>query len=474
MTGPFTLRISGEMMHELQSHLYPGDDDEHGAVIGAAVVTTPIGTRLLARRLFLATDGSHYVPGQRGYRMLTASFVRDCALSCADEGLTYLAVHCHGGDDTVGFSGDDLASHERGYPALLDILNGPLVGGLVFAKHAVAGDIWLPGGQRVELHHADVVGRTPERLYASPLPRPPKADAHYDRQARLFGDRGQALLAAQKVGVIGAGGGGALVNEYLSRLGVGHLVVVDPQRVDPTNVPRLPGSSRRDIRPWLTHPRMPQVVQSFGKRHRTTKVELARRVALQANPDIAFEGIVGDITDPSVIDRLMDCDYMFLAADTMQARLVTNALVHQYLIPGVQIGAKVQVDPDSGDVEDVFSVVRHLVPGASCLWCNELISPARLAEEATSPEQLARQRYLDEVSAPSVISLNAVSASYAVNDYLFALTDLVGDDIPLVWRKFHPMSDEAITETPRRDPLCSECHGRLGAGGLMRLPSRAF
>jgi tRNA A37 threonylcarbamoyladenosine dehydratase len=57
----------------------------------------------------------------------------------------------------------------------------------------------------------------------------------------VFGDRGQALLAAQKVGVIGAGGAGSLVVEYLARLGVGHLVVVDPERIETTNLPRVVG-----------------------------------------------------------------------------------------------------------------------------------------------------------------------------------------------------------------------------------------
>ena len=49
----------------------------------------------------------------------------------------------------------------------------------------------------------------------------PGSDPTYDRQSRLFGDRGQAVLAAQKIGVIGAGGAGSLLVEYLARLGVG-------------------------------------------------------------------------------------------------------------------------------------------------------------------------------------------------------------------------------------------------------------
>ena len=166
--GPVTLRLPQAMMAELEAQLFPGDGDEHGAVIGAAVVETGRGCRLLGRRLFLAADGADYVPSQRGYRMLTADFVRRCALACADEGLAYLAVHNHPGTDCVAFSSTDMASHRRGYPALVDILNGPPVGGLVFARQAVAGDIWASADHQTELDHTIVVGRSLSMRYPSP------------------------------------------------------------------------------------------------------------------------------------------------------------------------------------------------------------------------------------------------------------------------------------------------------------------
>lgn len=471
MNGPWTLRIPAPMMRVLHGHLFPGDHDEHGAVIGAAVVQTSRGTRLLARRLFLAMDGVDYVPGQRGYRMLTASFVRGCALKCADEGLAYLAIHCHGGERTVSFSSDDLESHERGYPALLDILAGPPVGGLVFARSSVAGDIWIGNGRRLGLERTDVVSRVPERLFPHPPAVLTGIAEEWDRQVRLFGDAGQALLSQLKVGIVGVGGAGSLVNEYVARLGVGHIVVVDPERLDPTNLPRVVGALLKDVRSWLTHRWMPEFIRSIGLRRRSSKVSIARRVALASNPEVVFEGIQGDVSDAAVLASLVDCDFVFLAADTMQARLVANALVHQYLIPGVQVGAKVDVDRETGQVRDAFSVVRHMVPGESCLWCNQLIDPARLAEEATNPEQLRRQRYIEEIPAPSVITLNAVSAAHAVNDFLFAVTGLA-TDVELRWRKVHPLTDTVVSEVPRRDDGCSECVGRLGAGSSLRMPVR--
>lgn len=476
LSGPISLRLTGEMARALEAHLFPGDDDEHGAVIGAAVVATARGVRLLGSRLFLAKDGVDYVPGRRGYRMLTASFVRDCALACAEEQLAYLAVHCHRGRDSVAFSADDLASHERGYPALLDILDGPPAGGLVAAHDALAGDIWLRDGSRVVLKESTVTERPIRRLHAAPLPRPIHADERFDRQARLFGDRGQALLAQQKVAVVGAGGAGSLIIEYLARLGVGELVIIDPDRIAPSNMSRVVGARRRDLRPLLTHPRMPARVRAFGKRHRTYKVAIAERVAREAQPGIAYHGYASDVTSAHAAERLVDCDYVFLAADSMQARLLVNAVVHQYLIPGVQVGAKVRVDKVSGQLLDVFSVVRSLIPGESCLWCNELISASGLQEEATAADQRVRQRYVEEaeIVAPSVITLNAVAASHAVNDYLFALTGL-RERGPLYWSKFFPLTGEMAPEIPRRDPDCGQCFARvrLAAGRRRRLPVRS-
>ncbi|MGE2721219.1 ThiF family adenylyltransferase [Mycolicibacterium celeriflavum] len=477
MHQPWQLRIPAAMAAELEAHLFPGDADEHGAVLVASMVTTPRGVRLLGRHLGLACDGVDYVAGNRGYRMLTPRFVQDQILKCASSGLVYLAVHCHKGSDTVAFSATDLASHERGYPALLDIADGPPVGALVFAGNAVAGDIWRRNGSRVALEDAVVAGLPLKILRAAPPPRP-RDDPTFDRQSRLFGDRGQAVLASQKVGVVGAGGAGSLLVEYLARLGVGHLVVIDPDRIERSNHPRVVGSRRRDSMHLLTAASRPRAVRALGHHLATRKVMVARRVALGANPDIAFDGISADVTDPAVARMLIDCDYLFLAADSMRARLVFNALVHQYVIPGVEVGAKIQLGRD-GSAVDVFSVVRPVLPGFGCLWCNGLIDPARLQEESTSGAQLGRQRYVDdaEVHAPSVITLNAVAAAHAANEYMLSVTGMLPLSYQPCWQRFHATTqrsiDRAITEIPRRDAACTECStsGRLGAGNARRLPT---
>lgn len=460
-----TLRLPAALMSELREHLFRSDDDEHGAVVGASVSQTPRGLRLLARRLFLARDGTDYIPGERGFRMLTPEFVLRCVHACAEEGLAYLAVHNHPGVDSVAFSGVDMASHRRGYPALLDILDGPPAGALVFAENAVAADIWLSQERQIELDHAVVTGRTPRLLF--PTPRGHSAtDARYDRQVRFFGDRGQEILAAQKVGIVGAGGVGSLINEYLARLGVGHLVVIDDDRIEDTNSSRVVGARTTDWEPrWLPV----NLARRLGWKP-TLKVEIAERVALEANPDIRFDAVDADVVDPHAADRLVDCDAIFLAADTVRARHVVNAICHRYLVPVWQAGTKVQVNTSSGEVDDVFSVIRHLVPGQSCLWCSELIDRARLAEEAELPEQRAAQRYIGEVPNPSVITLNAVAAAHAVNDYLLTTVGLVEHDTRTEWARHHPLTGYFARMTTGSEPDCPQCVRHLAAGPLEELP----
>lgn len=430
---PLSLTITSKLLECLMAHLFPGDQDEHGAVIACGIVETKRGTRLLARELFLARDGMDYVPGHYGHRALTPAFIARVSDYCADERLCYLAVHNHGGNDSVGFSGVDLASHERGYPALLDITNGGPVGALVFAKSAVAGDIWTPQGCRA-LDYMTVLGPRIYRLYPSPPARPRHADLVYDRHVRLFGDAGQEILRSLKVGIIGLGGGGSLLSEWLSRLGVGHVVAVDFDGVDITNRPRIAGATQWDAMEPLVRSRFPWL-RNLGCRLAHRKVDVARRVARQANPAIRYDAIPGDVVDQETAKLLRDADFLFLATDSMQSRLVFNALVQQYLIPGAQIGVKAMVEKDCRQIGDVFAATRLVLPGAGsgCLECHGLISAAALQEESLSEGERRAQRYVEdeEVPEPSVITLNALSAAQAANDLLFLFTGLYDEGVEL-------------------------------------------
>ncbi|HPO85016.1 MAG: hypothetical protein DPW21_00570 [Anaerolineae bacterium] len=477
MKIPLSITFTEPQFQEIQQHLFPGDADEHGLVIAAGIVETSLGTRLLARNIFLAKDGVDYVPGKRGYRALTARFVAEKSGFCDDENLCYLAVHCHGGDNWVDFSGHDLASHERGYPALLDITRGGPVGALVFTKNAVAGDVWTRDG-RYKLDHATIIGSRIRRLYPRTSDAPRFIDPKYDRNSRLFGDVGQEILSNLKVGIVGLGGGGSLLNEWLARLGVGHIVAVDFDRVDLTNLPRVVGATEQDALGFLTR-RKNHLLKHLGERLARRKVFVARRLAKQANPKIHYEAVAGDILDEITARKLTDVDFLFLATDSIQSRLVFNAIVHQYLIPGAQIGIKPLVDKSR--VVDQILVASRIVlpfPGGGCLSCNRLIPANRLTLEGLSEKERRAQRYVDdeEIEEPSVITLNALSAARVANDFMMMFTGLFSDQVNLD----HLMEFAEIRQLNRvghlTDEGCLDCgtsnKSRYARGDRARLPCR--
>ena len=448
--GSCDILVTAGLHQRIMEHLFPGDHDEHGAILRAGIMRNGSSIRLLVQHVQPAEFGTGYAAGRYGYRALTPTFIHREILRCRASGLAYLAVHNHGSDRHVEFSRIDLESHERGYPALLDIGRGVPVGALVYGHRSVAADIWLPDGGRRTLGSYRVIGHQITRLYSQPF-REGESDTEHDRQVRMFGAAGQRVLQASKVAVIGLGGIGSLVAEYLARLGVANLVLIDPDKVESSNLSRVVGATRIDA--------------EVGQ----LKIQIAVRHAREMAIDAILTPIAGDVASASVAQVLRDCDFIFLAADSMRARLVVNALAHQYLIPAVQMGAKIR-RRDDGALEDAMCAVRQIRPGTGCLWCNGLIDPTQLALEAKSDRERKAQAYGVREPNPSVITLNAVAAAHAVNDFLFAFLGLRTRDVEAAYQHFHFTSGKAQRVLPRCDAECMECVHRLAMGDAMALP----
>jgi ThiF family len=454
MSDTVTLRFGAAEFDAVMRHLFPGDHDEHGLVLLAGISEAAGHLTLHVREIHPAQEGMDYVEGQYGYRALSPKFIHRMITRARDERLAYLAVHNHGSDRAVGFSRIDLDSHERGYPALLQIARGMAVGALVFGRRSIAADVWLADGTRLTLDQAVVAGTNIQRLTSAPATSVTEDDGAYERQVRMFGSLGQRELSTCRVGIIGLGGIGSLVAEFLARLGVAHFHLVDDDRVEKSNLSRIVGSTADDAEAG------------------TPKTEIALRQIRNANASAAVLLIEDDVAKESVAKELTACDYLFLAADSMRARLVFNAIVHQYLIPGVQLGAKVRSD-SAGMLAEIMSANRPVRPGMGCLWCNQFIDPAQLAKEAKTDEERKAQAYGVEEPNPSVISLNAVAAAHAVNDFLLDYLNLRESKGGLHYEHFHFLKRARMVVEPRKSPDCPECSAggmRYGRGDAIPLP----
>jgi molybdopterin/thiamine biosynthesis adenylyltransferase len=434
------LRIGAAHYKQLRDHLLREDRDEHGALLLAGHHATATGTLLTVREVHLL--GEHeFPPGQHGYRQFAAAALARIGNRAADQHLALVTVHSHpGAGDHNGLSPDDLHAHERVFPHLLDITASATVAGVALGERSVAGELWTTDGTRTPLDHLRVVG--PNVQFLRPAPRRRRLvgsdTERFDRQVRLFGTAGQELLRDLHVAVVGAGGGGSILIEQLAHLGVGHITAIDYDAVERHNLSRIMGATDADAR------------------RRTAKVDVAQRHVQTIDPSIDFRAINGDIAELPTAEKLLEADYVLLATDTATARLVANAIAQTFLIPVIQIGAK--VDTRDGTIEQIYTAVRPVLPAHGCLACAGLIDPVALQREAATPQERADQNYLGDADVidPSVTTLNAAAAAGALNVMLMSVIgqatgELASHRITLT------REGSTLTLQPQRDTACRWC-----------------
>lgn len=128
----------------------------------------------------------------------------------------------------------------------------------------------------------------------------------YSRQVALpeVGAGGQARLAAASVAVIGAGGLGCAVLEYLTAAGVGRLTIVDHDSVEESNLHRQPLYRMSDL----------------GKR----KAEAARAALRALNPEVRIEALAERLTPANAPPLVAAADLVVDAADSFAATYVLS------------------------------------------------------------------------------------------------------------------------------------------------------
>jgi molybdopterin/thiamine biosynthesis adenylyltransferase len=426
----------------LYEHLFRADRDEHAAFLYAGVVHTDDGSRLLARRVVPVPDRD-FVPSDRGaYRQIVPRTVARAAIECDQAGLCLLWAHSHpGADRSVGFSADDLGAHRYAHPALLDITHGRPVASLVLGENSAAGEVWTRDEPPADLGRLRVVGNGLTSL--SPTPgNPQQLESRFARQILMFGLGGQQVLRDMTVAIVGAGGGGSLLIEMLAHLGVGRLIIVDPDTIDETNLSRVVGAQATDIGRF--------------------KVDVARDHVRRIDSSIRVEAFPGDVVYSDDARRLRHADFAFLATDTILSRYAFNLLCHQFLVPGIQVGAKVTGN-SKGGIELIHVMNRPVTLQEACLDCAGAIPADRLAREQSSPSERRAQAYVDggrdaeAIEEPSVITLNAISASLAATDFLFMATGVTTAGTRLDHTAYYPQERALRTRTTTKHPACRFC-----------------
>lgn len=157
------------------------------------------------------------------------------------------------------------------------------------------------------------------------------------RLRRVIGDAGVERLARSCVAVFGIGGVGSSCAEALVRGGVGTLVFVDRDVVEPSNVNR-------------------QAI-AFSSTVGRPKVDVMAAMARDINPDVrvfCHEGFVLDDVD-AVLAGMPRPDYIVDAVDTVKAKLSLAQYAQREGVPIVaSMGGANKLDPTRLRFADLY------------------------------------------------------------------------------------------------------------------------
>jgi molybdopterin/thiamine biosynthesis adenylyltransferase len=243
-----------------------------------------------------------------------------------------------------------------------------------------------------------VLETPPRTLYGTDC-QPPDwtrtALAVYDRQVRAFGLEGQAMLGRLRVAVVGVGGLGSQIANALALLGVGHLLLIDPDRLELSNLNRVVGASyAQAARGWRKVRALAQRLNRARPPERRTVVPLPL-----------------DARTRDALAHLLSCDLIVGAVDSAVVRQYLNTVAMCALIPYLDAG--VGVRSENGRLTQGGGQVQVVIPGATaCLACTER-GIRQSVEEQLTPHQRElsiRGGYIqgEAIPNPQVVFLNGV------------------------------------------------------------------
>jgi hypothetical protein len=333
-------------------------------------------------------------------------------------GLIQVDWHSHPGDDDyLAFSGTDDHYETAQALYLARRMSGVPYGSVVVNDRALDARLWVTqtgrrsvgDGAKVLTVKGKPQAHPLQAVYAGDLQRQvpvsaqrgqraagaPSQDisAVFDRQVLAFGAAFQHQVAGLRVGLVGLGGLGSALADYLARLGVRDWVLVDPDVVELTNLNRLVNATYTD-----------------AQKDRP-KVYVARSNVRQANPKATVRALQTDVFDREALRLLKSCDLLVVATDNHSSRLAVNRLAVQYLIPVVHLGFNISVD-EQRQVSDVSGEVAIPDLGRWCLQCAGIIDVQQAAWELAPEAQrdILRQRgYVADTPSPSVRHLDGLS-----------------------------------------------------------------
>lgn len=165
-----------------------------------------------------------------------------------------------------------------------------------------------------------------------------KQTNYFSRVELLLGNEALELISSQRVILFGVGGVGSWCAEALVRSGIKHLTIVDPDRVNISNMNR----------------QLPATINTIGQ----LKVEVLKKRLLEINPDAEIEAIAQIYTEgTSAMFYLHNYHFIVDAIDTLshKAHLLIESCKTDARV-FASMGAGLKMDPTRIAITEFWKV----------------------------------------------------------------------------------------------------------------------
>jgi len=404
MLMKYVLRFTGQQHEKLKRHLFSGDEKEAVALVRCGRLDDRESHVLCAHEILLVPHEDCRVrepdfvawPPEVGHGLFERATNKSMAI---------LKVHSHPAGFSRFSSQDDQSDRD-----LFRSLHCWAENGLPHASAMMLPDGTMFGrtvDSACRFHSIERIAIAGDEIVFFDQMATSAVDEAQMRTVQAFGELTAAMLKRLKIGIVGCSGTGSWVIEQLARLGVGHLVLVDPDIVEFKNLNRIVNTQLADA------------IQARSK-----VVALKKAVRRHGTGTIMTE-IVGSLFDESAAKTLATCDVVFGCMDKFESRDRLNRIATFYLLPYFDLGVRLDAD-GKGGITNVSGAVHYLLPDGSSLLSRGCYSPETLRVEVLrrkNPKQYEQELaegYIKgaKVESPAVISINGFCATMAVNELL--------------------------------------------------------
>jgi hypothetical protein len=399
------LRISGLHHNILKNHLLPPDGRE-------AIAVALCGRHLNEGKIILTVHDLTLIPYDecysRSYDLLQWPTERIFPYfeRIGKHDFALLKIHSHPGGYNMFSETDDRSDREFFDSAFGWALNNK--------PHASA--IMIPGGKIFgRFFFEDLQYKTIDKIlisgdeiliYQSNILSANEQFAL--RTIQVFGEKTYSLLKNLTIGVVGCSGTGSPLIEQLVRLGVGKVVMIDPDIVEHKNLNRILNTTKIDAA--LNRPKVEVIAEAIV------------RIGLDTAVSYHQENLYNSST---ALKSLIESDVIFGCMDSVDGRYILNQLCSFYLIPYFDLGVKLEAD-GKGGIQKICGSVHYLQPAKSSLisrgvyTMEEVRAAGQYRKNRDEYENLKKSAYIKNVNvnSPAVISVNMNIASHAVNEFL--------------------------------------------------------